>query len=72
MYVACILKLIIIKLIWNSSAKNSLIVMTELNRENKLVCYLVNVCSLNLYVQFVFQLKKKNRKQNVYRLWVES
>lgn len=61
MYVACILKLIIMKLIWNSSAKNSLIVMTGLNRENKLICYLVNVCSLNLCT-IRFSIEKKPQK----------
>lgn len=61
MYVACILKLIIIKLIWNSSAKNSLIVMTGLNRENKLICYLVNVCSLNLCT-IRFSIEKNPKK----------
>lgn len=65
MYVACILKLIIMKLIWNSSAKNSLIVMTGLNRENKLICYLVNVCSLNLHT-ICFSIGKKKTENKMF------
>ena len=40
--------------------------ITGLNRGNKLICFLVNICSLNLCT-ISFPTKTKERKQNVYK-----